>query len=515
MNSYVDQARQELREADPADLGRWRLLYEAGLTEAHRRRDFEGLATIALFGATCLHEQGFFRETVEQLHYASTMAQKNPTAAAYVLSALAVYEALLGDPQRAAETIERGQAFAEKAALRGKLAFQTYRSIVHAIALSDVPTDELAAPIPDVDTAGFDWMSSALRCWLITAQVAHGEWRAAVPWQESLRIQSELVNHRARAADAAVFQLALASVANPPPDPGAHDPLLEAAEATSNRIALVRALGIRLRAALLRGAIPDARQLAERLRSTAAQLDPAFRFGLEGYEALVQAYERQAIDSIDPPTRLTLVNLGAALAGMEAVALCGTQAKAVEWLAFAKSVPLHVATAVEWPVARLRVEGLLQVRAGAPSAGAAALRRSIHWCDEFGYRVEAALSRIQLGEVLLLADVREQRAGEQRLVRREGWSELESFGLSPVINAYAATRSLGRESSQVVPLTPRETHVLSLLSLGRTYRQIGEELGISWRTAQLHANHVYSKLGASGKMQAVEIARELNILKQS
>ncbi len=53
---------------------------------------------------------------------------------------------------------------------------------------------------------------------------------------------------------------------------------------------------------------------------------------------------------------------------------------------------------------------------------------------------------------------------------------------------------------------------MALLAQGMSYRQIGTELGISWRTAQLHANHIYSKLGASGKMHAAELARELRVL---
>jgi ATP/maltotriose-dependent transcriptional regulator MalT len=35
---------------------------------------------------------------------------------------------------------------------------------------------------------------------------------------------------------------------------------------------------------------------------------------------------------------------------------------------------------------------------------------------------------------------------------------------------------------------------------------------MSWRTAQLHASRIYEKLDVHGKMQAFEVARELNIL---
>ena len=61
-------------------------------------------------------------------------------------------------------------------------------------------------------------------------------------------------------------------------------------------------------------------------------------------------------------------------------------------------------------------------------------------------------------------------------------------------------------------LTARETEVLALLSEGLSHRDIGERLGISWRTAQLHASRIYGKLGAHGRIQAIEAARQANIL---
>jgi DNA-binding NarL/FixJ family response regulator len=54
--------------------------------------------------------------------------------------------------------------------------------------------------------------------------------------------------------------------------------------------------------------------------------------------------------------------------------------------------------------------------------------------------------------------------------------------------------------------------VLRLLADGLTYRQIGAELGIEWRTVQVHARHIYEKLGASGKMRASKRAQELGII---
>jgi DNA-binding CsgD family transcriptional regulator len=52
-------------------------------------------------------------------------------------------------------------------------------------------------------------------------------------------------------------------------------------------------------------------------------------------------------------------------------------------------------------------------------------------------------------------------------------------------------------------LTPREAEVLQLVALGRSNPEIARELTLSPRTVQKHLEHVYSKLGASSRVQAL------------
>jgi DNA-binding NarL/FixJ family response regulator len=61
-------------------------------------------------------------------------------------------------------------------------------------------------------------------------------------------------------------------------------------------------------------------------------------------------------------------------------------------------------------------------------------------------------------------------------------------------------------------LTPRELEVLELMKLGRTNRQIAQDLVISLGTAKNHVEHIISKLGVSDRTQAVVKALELGIL---
>jgi len=69
-----------------------------------------------------------------------------------------------------------------------------------------------------------------------------------------------------------------------------------------------------------------------------------------------------------------------------------------------------------------------------------------------------------------------------------------------------------RGEPYVEPLTPRELEVLELLRLGRTNRQIAQDLVISPGTAKNHVEHIIAKLGVSDRTQAVVQALELGIL---
>ena len=69
--------------------------------------------------------------------------------------------------------------------------------------------------------------------------------------------------------------------------------------------------------------------------------------------------------------------------------------------------------------------------------------------------------------------------------------------------------AIGRSSADafaaVARLTPRRREVLALTAAGLTNRQIGERLGIHWRTAQTLMRHVYKQLGVPNRTQAAMI----------
>jgi LuxR family maltose regulon positive regulatory protein len=64
----------------------------------------------------------------------------------------------------------------------------------------------------------------------------------------------------------------------------------------------------------------------------------------------------------------------------------------------------------------------------------------------------------------------------------------------------------------VEPLTARELEVLQLLAAGAPNRAIAEQLVVTQETVKKHLSHLFDKLGAVNRTQAVVRARELGLL---
>lgn len=66
-----------------------------------------------------------------------------------------------------------------------------------------------------------------------------------------------------------------------------------------------------------------------------------------------------------------------------------------------------------------------------------------------------------------------------------------------------------RNHSPEIPLTPRETEVLSWLAKGKTNRDIADILGMSHRTVNKHLEHIFEKLGVETRSAATAVAAQL------
>ncbi|MET9387806.1 AAA family ATPase [Streptomyces sp. NPDC002928] len=128
----------------------------------------------------------------------------------------------------------------------------------------------------------------------------------------------------------------------------------------------------------------------------------------------------------------------------------------------------------------------------------------------FGYgdAYEQARCRLRYAEALLAMERRGEAAGQLRAARPTA----VALGAVPLLERIDALTRRGRLTDtapgeeRVPPLTAREQDVLRLLALGRSNRQIGEELFITGKTASVHVSNILAKLGAASRTEAVAIA---------
>jgi DNA-binding CsgD family transcriptional regulator len=142
---------------------------------------------------------------------------------------------------------------------------------------------------------------------------------------------------------------------------------------------------------------------------------------------------------------------------------------------------------------------------------------------EFGYGAvfEQAVCRWRHAEALLGAGEPDP-AVRELMAAFEVAERLRAFPLRDAVRELARRARIelrGAESAPVVPqrpavdpLTDRERAVLERVALGRTNRQVGEELYISEKTVSVHLSRVMAKLGAARRAEAVAIAYDRGLL---
>ncbi len=126
----------------------------------------------------------------------------------------------------------------------------------------------------------------------------------------------------------------------------------------------------------------------------------------------------------------------------------------------------------------------------------------------YGDAYERLRCRLRLAEALLAADRRDEAAAEAAVVRREA----DRLGATVLRERLDDLARRGRLTDPApggggaAVLTAREQDVLRLLALGRSNRQIGEELFISAKTASVHVSNILAKVNAASRTEAVAIA---------
>jgi DNA-binding NarL/FixJ family response regulator len=79
-------------------------------------------------------------------------------------------------------------------------------------------------------------------------------------------------------------------------------------------------------------------------------------------------------------------------------------------------------------------------------------------------------------------------------------------------NGMGKTAAPEPQSELVEPLTTREQEILTLAARGLTNKAIGVQLSISDRTVQNHLAHIFGKLGAASRTEAVMRALSLGVI---
>jgi ATP/maltotriose-dependent transcriptional regulator MalT len=90
--------------------------------------------------------------------------------------------------------------------------------------------------------------------------------------------------------------------------------------------------------------------------------------------------------------------------------------------------------------------------------------------------------------------------------------------LNRVVQAFRPTmgrpkRVAAAATGLIEPLTRRELEVLGFIAAGRPNQEIAEQLVVTLATVKKHTSHIFDKLGAANRTQAVARARELRLIR--
>jgi DNA-binding CsgD family transcriptional regulator len=138
-----------------------------------------------------------------------------------------------------------------------------------------------------------------------------------------------------------------------------------------------------------------------------------------------------------------------------------------------------------------------------------------------------AYARWREAEALLEARGSRDLAGDALRASLETATRLGAVPLAREVTALAARARIALDASPApgpaeagtlddpavaaLRLTAREREVLGLVALGRTNRQIADELFISENTAGVHVSNIIGKLGVTGRGEAAAVAYRLGL----
>ena len=136
----------------------------------------------------------------------------------------------------------------------------------------------------------------------------------------------------------------------------------------------------------------------------------------------------------------------------------------------------------------------------------AAMTESGHWLPVVAYAPQPSIPRVVRAILAGALDYLDWPFGEAEVRQAISLAEISGSGIGSAKLREAMARS------RVQRLTRREREVLAGVADGLSNRWIGERLGISPRTVEIHRANMLNKMGANHTSEAIRIAIDAAIV---
>ena len=154
------------------------------------------------------------------------------------------------------------------------------------------------------------------------------------------------------------------------------------------------------------------------------------------------------------------------------------------------------------PAVVAQADGAIAIAEGRANAALDPLRRAFSLWQRLDAPYEAARVRVLIGHACRALGDEEAAVLELEAAR----SVFERIGARPDLARLDAPHTSARPARPV--LTPRELHVLRLISTGRTNKEIGQALSLSVRTIDRHVTNILTKLDVRSRTAATTYAHD-------
>ena len=99
------------------------------------------------------------------------------------------------------------------------------------------------------------------------------------------------------------------------------------------------------------------------------------------------------------------------------------------------------------------------------------------------------------------------------LTRRRGVEQTASLASEVLPEAAPKASPLDPSRREALGITRRELQILELIAAGLSNREIAERIFVSENTVKTHSSRLFEKLSARRRTQAVQIGKELGLLR--